>query len=158
MNSAYLWNRANSLWTKNRNISRYQNTNLLKIWSLLLVFTKGQARDKSEFVTTFAGIIVTIIFVWKSLWNSLWNLCYPVFFTDQLKRKIVKKATFRTPLANPRQLCEHQSKSFPTALIIFWGFQDFLNYFAKYFFWSHLNFPYLIFQLPFCRISVNKTV
>ena len=52
-----------SLQTKYRNISRYQIAKLLKIWFLFLVSTKEQTRDKSEFVTEFLGIIVTIIFV-----------------------------------------------------------------------------------------------
>ena len=55
------------------------------------------------------------------------------FFTDHLKRKTVEKTTFRTLSANPRQLRAHYSKSFPTALITFWCFQDFLIYLAKYF-------------------------
>ena len=54
-----------SLWTRNRNISRYQITNLLKTWFLFLVCKKGQKKDKSKFVTKSVGIIVTTIFILK---------------------------------------------------------------------------------------------
>ena len=52
-----------SLLTKNKNISHYQTTNLLKTWSLLLVFKKGQKHNKTEFVTKSVEIIVTVIFM-----------------------------------------------------------------------------------------------
>ena len=53
------------------------------------------------------------------------------------------------------------SKSSPTmctaaAMIIFWGFYDFLIYLAKYF-WSLLDSPYLDLQLFFSKNNVNKT-
>ena len=51
------------LQTKNRNISRYQTANLLKTRFLFLVCKKWQKEDKSKFVTKYAGIIVTIIFM-----------------------------------------------------------------------------------------------
>ena len=47
----------------NKHISRYQSTNLLRIWFLLLVSTEGQKRNKSKFATKFSKIIVTIIFI-----------------------------------------------------------------------------------------------
>ena len=72
---------------------------------MFLVSTKKEKREKSEFVTKFMGIIVTIIFISKSLSNSLYNLCHVVFFTDHLNHKTVNKTTGRTLLANPRQLC-----------------------------------------------------
>ena len=55
------------------------------------------------------------------------------FSTDHLKHKTLNKTTCRTPSANPCHLCVHQLKSFPTAILIFPGFQDFLIYLAKYF-------------------------
>ena len=58
-----------SLWTKNKIISLYQTTNLLKTWFLFLVCKKGQKEDKKEFVTTSVGIKVTIIFMQKYLSN-----------------------------------------------------------------------------------------
>ena len=48
---------------KNRNISRYQTTNLLKIRFFILVCKKGQKEDKSKFETKSLGIILTIIFM-----------------------------------------------------------------------------------------------
>ena len=48
---------------KNKNISRYQITMLLKTWFLFLVCKKEQKEDKSEFVTKFVGIIVAILFM-----------------------------------------------------------------------------------------------
>ena len=48
---------------KNRNISRYQTTNLLKTRFLFLVGKEGQKEDKSKFVTKSVGIIVMIIFM-----------------------------------------------------------------------------------------------
>ena len=48
---------------KRQKISRYQITNVVKIWFLFLVFARGQKRNKSKFVTKFAGVIVTIIFI-----------------------------------------------------------------------------------------------
>ena len=44
-------------------ISCYETISLLKTWFLFLDWKKGQKEDKSEFVTKFVGIIVTIIFV-----------------------------------------------------------------------------------------------
>ena len=52
-----------SLLTKNKDISRYQTTNLLKTRFLFLICKKGEKEDKSKFVTKFVGIIVTIIFM-----------------------------------------------------------------------------------------------
>ena len=48
--------------TENRNISRHQTTNLLKIWFLVLVSTKRKERNKSEYVTKFVGILITLVF------------------------------------------------------------------------------------------------
>ena len=66
---AYPWGRVWLAMNKDTNISHYQTINLLKIWFLFLVSTKGQTRDKGEFITKFVVIVVTIIFVWKSLSN-----------------------------------------------------------------------------------------
>ena len=49
--------------TKDRNISRYQTTSLLKTRFLFLVCKKGEKEDKRKFVIKFVGIIVTIIFM-----------------------------------------------------------------------------------------------
>ena len=48
-------------------MSRYRTTNLLKTLFLFWVCKKGQKEDKSEFVTKYVGIIVTIIFMQKYL-------------------------------------------------------------------------------------------
>ena len=49
------------LKTKQINIYRYQTANLLKTWFLFLLSTKGQKKkNKPQFVTEIAGIIVTI--------------------------------------------------------------------------------------------------
>ena len=63
MNSAYLWSRAALVTNKKENISRYKTTNLLKSWFLILVSMTGQKKDKSEFVTKFVGVTVTIILI-----------------------------------------------------------------------------------------------
>ena len=121
---------------------------------LFLVSTNGQTRDKREFAAKFVGIIVTIFFVKKNSQIPFEIFPTDCFFTGHLKKS--KETTFRTSSPNPRQLCAHQSKSFPTVLIIFWGFKDFLIYLSKYF-WSLLNSPYLIFQLLFCKNNVSKS-
>ena len=61
------------------------------------------------------------------------SFLHSVFFTDHLKHRILNQATCRAPSANPPQVWTHQLKSSPTAMIIFWGFQNFLIYLAKYF-------------------------
>ena len=48
---------------KNRNISHYKTTNLLKTRFLFLVYKEGKKKDKSQFVTKSVGIIVIIIFM-----------------------------------------------------------------------------------------------
>ena len=73
-----------------------------------------------------------------------------LFLTDHFNHKTANKTACRTPSVNPRQLWVHLFKSFRTVAIIFWGFQDFLIYLAKYF-WSYLNSPNLITQLYFAR-------
>ena len=54
-------------YKQNRNVFRYQTTDLVKIWFLFLVYTKRKWRGKSEFVTTFEVIIITITFISKCL-------------------------------------------------------------------------------------------
>ena len=51
------------LLTKNRNISCYQTTNLLKTRFLFLVSKKGEKEYKRKCVTKFVGIMVTINFM-----------------------------------------------------------------------------------------------
>ena len=63
LNSAYYRSRVRLAAKKNRNISCYQITKLLKMWFLLLVSTNRQTRYKTDFVTKFVGIIVTIFFI-----------------------------------------------------------------------------------------------
>ena len=58
-----------SLLTKNKNISRYQTTNLLKTRFLFSVCKKGEKEDKSKFVTQFVEMLVTFIFMSKCLSN-----------------------------------------------------------------------------------------
>ena len=87
---------------------------------------KGQKKDESELVTKFVGIIVNNYFHKKISLKFLVKSLLKSFFTDHLKQKNVNKTTCRTPSSNPRQLCAHYLKSFPTAKIIFRGFQNFL--------------------------------
>ena len=47
---------------KNRNISRYQTTNLMKIRFSFLVSAKGEKKDEREFVNKFVRTVVTIVF------------------------------------------------------------------------------------------------
>ena len=124
-----------SLWSRARlPINKKQTTNLMKTWFLKLVSKKEQKGDKSEFVTKFAGIIVTKFFMKKYFSNCYWNLCYIVlFFSGHLNHKTVNKTTCITPSVNPHQLWPHWLKSFRTVAIILWGFQDFLIYGPKYF-------------------------
>ena len=76
----------------------------MKIHFLFLASTKGEDRVKSQFLTKFEGITVTIskIVIWQSL------------FTEQLKHKIVNWATCKTPSENPCQQYVHWLKSFAT--------------------------------------------
>ena len=76
----------------------------MKIHFLFLASTKGEDRVKSQFLTKFEGITVTIskIVIWQSL------------FTEQLKHKIVNRATCKTPSENPCQQYVHWLKSFAT--------------------------------------------
>ena len=116
--SAYLWSRARLVINKKQHFSCYQTTSSLKIWFLFLVSTKGQKKDKSEFITKFVRIIVTIVFI-MSLKFLVKPLLHRVFFfTDHLKHKTVKKTTCRMPSANLYQLCAHYLKSFPNVTII----------------------------------------
>ena len=69
-NSKSLWN-SEYLWSWARTISHYQTTNLLKMWFLFLISTKGQTRDKSKFVTKFVGNVVPIIFIQTCLSSCL---------------------------------------------------------------------------------------
>ena len=61
------------------NISRYQSTNLLKTWLLVLVCKKAQKEDKSEFATKSIGIIVMIIFISKYLELLMKTLLHSFF-------------------------------------------------------------------------------
>ena len=78
------------------------------------------------------------------------------FFTDHLKHSTVNKTTCRTPSGDPCRTCR-TPLGFPTLMIIFRDFQDFLIYLAKYL-WSVLNSRNLTFQLPFHKSKVNKIV
>ena len=132
--------------------------------NLILVFGfyERTKRDKTEFVR-------------KLVWNYRYDYFHKkfsqipckifgtlCFFTDHLKHKTVNKTICRMSSANLLQLCVLGSKSFPTAMINFWGFQNFLMliYLAKYFWFKKItsDSPNLNFQLPFCKGNVNKTV
>ena len=63
LDSALNWHRVWLAINKNRNIFHYKATNFLKIWLFFLVFTKGQQKDKNQFVTKFIRIIITITFI-----------------------------------------------------------------------------------------------
>ena len=150
MNSAWLWSRARlAVNKKNRNISRYQTTNLVKTWFLFLICKKEQKQDKREFVTKSVGMIG--LFSCTNISQiARKTFATQLFLIDHMNHKIVNKTTCRTPSANPRQLWVHLLKSFRTVAIIFWGFEDFLIYLAKYV-WSLLNSPNLGIQKYFAR-------
>ena len=63
MELVWLWSTARLALNRNRDISRYQTTSLLKTLLLFFVCKKGWREDKSEFVTKSVGIIVTDIFM-----------------------------------------------------------------------------------------------
>ena len=50
-------------YKQNRDNFRYQTINLLKMWFLLLVSSKEQKKDKSEFGIKLAEIIVPTILI-----------------------------------------------------------------------------------------------
>ena len=68
---------------------------------------KEQKRNESELATKLVGIIVTIIFIQKSLKFLVKTCATQCFFTDHLKHKTVNTITFRSPSANPCQVCAH---------------------------------------------------
>ena len=152
MNSAYLWRRPLLATSKKQNHFSLPEHRLAE--NLIFVFGFYERTRKR----------------WKGYCNQTCrNYSYDYFhlknkifatqgfFDDHLKHKTLNKTTCTTPSADPSQLCEHSLKCFPTAMIIFWGFQDFLIYLTKYF-WSLLNSPDLIFQVLFCNSKVNETV
>ena len=65
--SMYLKRRATCYKQKKSNNFCCQTINLLKIWSLLLAFTKGKQNDKSEFGTEIVGTVIS-----KSLLTNPW--------------------------------------------------------------------------------------
>ena len=86
---------------------------MLKILFYFFVSTKGQNRDKSDFVKNVVGIIVTIIFMQKSLSRIPCKIfATQCFFTDHLKHKTANKTICRMPSANPRHLCAHYLLAF----------------------------------------------
>ena len=135
MNSARLWSRVRLAINKKLFLGTRPST-CWKPRFLFLVCKKEQKEDKSEFVTKSVGTLVTIISC-KNI-SKIETFATQLFFTDHLNRKTVNKTTCRTPSANPCQLWVHLLKSVRTVAIIFWGFQDFLIYLAKYV-WSLLN-------------------
>ena len=70
---------------------------------MFLVCKKGQKEDKNVFVNKSAGIIDTIIFMWRYLQITEKAVATQCFFTDNLNQKSVNKTTS----ANPCQLWEH---------------------------------------------------
>ena len=150
MNLAYLWSRSKTLYKQKAKILFV--TRSPNFWKFDFCFWFLQ-KEKNGVKTNLLRLLSS-----KNL-SQIPSKIFATqcFFTDHLKYKTVNKTTFRTPSANPRQICPRQLKSFPAAMIIFWGFHDFLIYLVNYF-WSLLNSPYLIFQLRFFKSSVNKTV
>ena len=65
---------------------------------------KEQKRDKSEFVTKFVGVLVTIILIYQIPCKIFPTQC---FFTDHLKYKTLSKTTCRAPSAISRQQYAH---------------------------------------------------
>ena len=70
--------RATRYRQKNRNISRYQTTNLVKTWLFLLASKAGQKRDKSEFENKFVEIKPGANRLNMSC-NMLYNMLYTMF-------------------------------------------------------------------------------
>ena len=145
MNLTYLWGRAQLAMNKKTNISHYQTIDLLKIWFLFLVSTKGQTRDKGEFVTKFVEIVESLSY--ENLSEIPCKIfAVQCFSADHLKHKTIKKTIFRNPSVSPCQLCAHFLKSFWTALIIFWScwfiWQSIFDHFQISLIWF-INFFFL---------------
>ena len=68
-----------------------------------------QKGGKSAFVSKFVEIILTIIFIWKSLLDcmSISILCYSVFFADPLKYRTLNKTSCRALAVNYHQVITH---------------------------------------------------
>ena len=106
LNAAWFWSRARltqprppglrlTINKKNRNIYRYQTTNLLKTWFLFLVCKKGQKEDKRGFVTKYTGMILPL-FLYKNISQIARKpFATQCFFTDHLNHKTVKKPVER---------------------------------------------------------------
>ena len=110
---------------------------------MFLVSAKGQNRDKSEFVTKFAGIIVTIISYKNFSQITCKNFAKQCFFTDHLKHKTVNRTTCRMHSANLRQLRAHWLKSFPAANDYFSRLAGFPHLFVKVFL---ITFKFSLFE------------
>ena len=126
MNLTYFWSRARLAINKNTNISRYQTTNLLKIWFLFFVSMIVQNRNKSDLWLRLLRLFScknVVKFLVKSLLHSVFS---------QITENTKPRQLCTQILANPRQLRVHWFKSFLTASIIFGDFQNFLIYMAKY--------------------------
>ena len=128
---------------------------MLKTLFLFFVSTKGQKRNRSEFVNKFVGIYsynyfnvkISLNLLVKSLLHSFFSLI--TWNTKAQTKRIVER---------PQQIFANYVhinwRAFQLLLLFFGCFQDFLIFLAKYF-WSLFNFPNLIFQPPFCKSKVN---
>ena len=110
-------------------------------------------------VLTIAKLVAKIASKPFSLTNS-WQKppifrCFDVFSVRSLEifQVQAKLSTIRPVFPDYLSI----SYDYGAVMIIFWGFQDFLIYMAKSFWWL-LNSPNLIFQLFFCKINVNKVL
>ena len=81
--------------TTKKKIFCIHTTNLVKVWFLVVVSTKGQKRDKNEYVTKFIGIIVYVNYLIVDYFKDSQILCKLIatqfFFTDHLKKSTVNK-------------------------------------------------------------------
>ena len=63
LNSVWLWSRARLAINKTQKYFSLPNHQLVENLILVLVWKKGQKKDKGEFVTESVGILVMIIFM-----------------------------------------------------------------------------------------------
>ena len=109
LNLAWLWSRARLTININKkyfSLPYHQFTeNLILVFS----FCERTKRDKSQFVTKFVGIIVTIFSCSYKIISQIPCKIFATqcFFTDHLKHKTVNKKTCGTSSAKPCQLCAH---------------------------------------------------
>ena len=97
----------NSLLTKNRNISRYQTNNLLKIGFLFLDFTIEKKGIKANLYLSFYESLLQMLSYKNVSQTACKILATPRFFMGHLRHETVNEITRRTPSGNPYKQCAH---------------------------------------------------